>query len=279
MASLDKYIAKSVVKVLEHNTREFDRPAKNKEIDHSRSHLNYSLTPPDRGVTAADAKEYYDQRIQEVYCYGRSDLKTLCQWVITAPKDLKPEDEKSFFKETYNYLNSLYSERNCIQAVVHYDEGVKNKEGIVIEGRPHLHYTFIPVVENKKYMKPNKKGNITESAHYKEKVCCNELINKYHLTNFHPRFSEWLKSKNIQCTVHSGITGGMNRTVAELKLKTKERELEKEQTRNHELTKEINALNEKIASMKRDRERSWGDSPGWGSSPGWENEKSWEIEY
>ena len=229
MAAFEKYTDNAVIYKMRHNTRENPRPPKNVDIDSERSKFNYSLHPKDRGYTARENKNYYNQRMKEVYHYNRADVKTACQWVITAPKDLPPEQEKAFFQETYNYLNSLYGERNCIQAVVHYDEGflVKNpetgKEDLQI-GKPHLHYMFIPVVENKGYMKPNKKGNITTAAQYREKVCVDQLVNKRHLQNFHPGYQRWLDKHGVHCTVHSGVTGGKNRTVEELKYTTKELE-------------------------------------------------------
>ena len=49
------------------------------------------------------------------------------------------------------------AKKNCIQCVVHVDEGVKDHSGNHIAGAHHMHYTFIPAVQNKSYMKPNKK--------------------------------------------------------------------------------------------------------------------------
>lgn len=280
MAAFEKYTNNYVVYALKHNTRENPRPSKNIDIDPTRTQYNYSLHPEDRGLTAKENKQYYNHRMQEVYHYNRADVKTACQWIITAPKDLAPEQEKAFFKESYNYLNSLYGEENCIQATIHYDEGVKNSDGKIIAGQPHLHYTFIPVIENKKYMKPNKKGNITTAARYKEKVCVDNLINKKHLQQFHPNFQKWMNDKNIRCTVHSGITGGKNRTIEELKYST--RELEKARTRIIELEKENKMLNEKIINLQEkvhqyevEKESSWGSTSIWGK----EIDKSWEEEY
>jgi len=287
MAAFEKYTDNAVIYEMRHNTRENPRPPKNVDIDPEKSKFNYSLHPKDRGSTARENKNYYNQRMKEVYHYNRADVKTACQWVITAPKDLSPEQEKAFFQETYNYLNSLYGERNCIQAVVHYDEGflVKNpetgKEDLQI-GKPHLHYMFIPVVENKGYMKPNKKGNITTAAQYREKVCVDQLVNKRHLQNFHPGYQRWLDKHGVHCTVHSGVTGGKNRTVEELKYTTKE--LEKSRVRIHELEKENSVLREKVNTLEREltkqREREVEKTSAWGSTSGWGKEvsKSWEIE-
>lgn len=283
MAAFEKFTDNAVIFKMRHITRESPRPPKNIDIDPARSQNNYSLHPADRGSSARENKNYYNQRLKEVYHYKRADVKTACQWIITAPNDLSPEQEESFFRETYNYLNSLYGEKNCIQAIVHYDEGVRNKNGELIEGRPHLHYMFIPVIENKNYMQPNKKGNITTASKYKEKVCADKLINKWHLKIFHPEFQKWLDERGIRCTVHSGITGGKNKSVEELKYIT--RELERARECIQELEKENTALKEKVHSLEKQitkqQEREIEKSSGWGNSSGWgkEHNKEWERDY
>ena len=283
MAAFEKYTDNAVIYKLRHNTRENPNPPKNIDIDSKRTQYNYSLHPSECGSTARANKSYYNQRLKEVYHYNRADVKTACQWVITAPKDLSSEHEKVFFEETYNYLNSLYGKQNCIQAIVHYDEGVKNKNGEIIAGQPHLHYIFIPIIKNKGYMHPNKNGNITTSAQYEEKVCADQLINKRHLQNFHFNYQKWLNDRGIRCTVHSGITGGKNKSVEALKYET--REIEKAKAHIYELEKENAALKEKVVSLEKELSKShaqeiekpsaWGHTSGWGKdiSKSWETEK------
>ena len=106
MASMEKYTDNQVLYKLKHVTRESGKLPSNIDIDHAQSAKNYSLTPSDRGTTAAENRRYYNQRIKEVYKYGRSDVNTAVQWVITAPKNLPAEQEKAFFLESYRYLNS-----------------------------------------------------------------------------------------------------------------------------------------------------------------------------
>lgn len=280
MAALERYIARKVSYILRHNTRENPKPPSNIDIDPTRSHLNYTLTP-ERGTTARECKNYYNKRLNEVYHMNRSDIITACEWAITAPADLAPEQEQDFFKETYAYLNHLYSYENCVQCVIHRDEGVKGKDGQIIAGRAHMHYVFLPVVENKKYMVPNKKGNITKIATYKEKLCADELINKTHLKDFHPDYQKWINDAGIKATVHSGITGGKNRTVKELKHITREIEHQKEiiaalEAENKSLKERILEL-EKELSHHREHERI--KPAGWGSRSGWGKETTWEKEF
>lgn len=277
MAAMEKYTDSQVLYKLKHVTRESGKLPSNIDIDHSLSGKNYSLAPPDRGTTARENKRYYNKRMKEIYKYGRSDVNTAVQWVITAPKDLPVEQEKAFFTESYCYLNSLYGEQNCIQCVVHVDEGVTDQFGTHIAGAHHMHYTFIPVVENKSYLKPNKKGNISKQNAFQEKISSDALLTKKHLQQFHPRYQEWLDSHGINATVYSGITGGKNRTVAELKMETKELLKAKEQIQN--LTLENETLKETIKSLEKqleqaktvDTEMEWGSgsTSSWGTHIGW----------
>ena len=233
MASLEKYTNRTIMYELRHNTRETQKPSSNKDIDLDRTASNFSLAPADRGgaqpmdgSAAAAARQYHKKRLSEVYTYGRDDLVTACQWVITAPSDLHSDQETIFWQETYNFLNSLYGEKNCIQAIVHKDEGLK-VNGEIVAGRSHLHYLFVPVVPNPKYQQPNRYGNITGSALFEEKVCADKLITPRHLQKFHPLYQKWLDEHGVNATVHSGVTGGNNRTVSQLKQETLRQELKR----------------------------------------------------
>lgn len=243
MASIQKYTHGEVIYMLRHNARECPRPASNTDIDPSRTPNNYTLLP-DR-VTADSCREYYRQRLGEVYHMQRKDIVTACQWVITAPQDLAPEQERDFFDATLEYLNNLYGADNCIQAIVHKDEGVKDQDGNIIAGRAHLHYLFLPVVANDKYMQPNKHGNITAKAQYTHKLCANDLINRRHLQQWHTDYQQWINDAGIHATVQSGVTGGRNKTVDMLKSETKIRSLEREN----------DLLRDKIATLEREKSR------------------------
>ena len=271
MASIEKYTNSAVLYELRHNTRENPHPPKNVDIDPTRTKYNYYLKGT---VFATESKQYYNKRKKELYCYGRADVKTLCGWVITVPADLPKNQECAFFTATYDYLNSLYGEKNCIQCVVHYDEGVKDSLGRLIAGRPHMHYMFIPAVKNKKYMIPNLHGNITKSAQFKEKICADSLINRSHLKRFHSDYQKYLNRKGFKCTVHSGITGGNNKTVEQLKSETKQHLIEKE---NEQLKDRIHQLEAELVKAKEKDvvQSAWGEQAGWDSR----GDISWEKEF
>lgn len=236
MASVIKMTAGQVPGLLRHNTRELFYPAQNEEIDPNLTHLNYNLGPYEG---AKESKSYYKQRLSEVYVYGRKNVITACQWVCTAPKDLPQEEEEKFFQETYNFLNSLYGRENCIQCTVHYDEGIRDKDGQIIEGRPHLHYVFIPAIENEKFGVEGKNGPLA-SSYFHEKLGANQVIRRRTLHEFHPKYQAWLDDAGVNASVHTGITEGKSRTVKELKRETKA------------------IMNE------REKELEWGHSDAWG---------------
>lgn len=271
MAAIEKCSNNEVIYHLRHNSRENPRTPGNPDIDPSRRGDNYYLTPNDHGRSARECRMYYKKRLSEIYVFGRSDVVTACEWVVTAPKDLNPDQYDAFFRASYEFLNSLYGEQNCIQAVVHNDEGVKDYNGQIVQGKAHMHYLFIPAVKNQKYMKPTKSGNLTLAAKFPEKLCAYELIDKNHLKQFHPKLQKWLNDAGIKCTVHSGVTGGKSKTVEQLKTETKA--LLKERERSCELEAENRELKERLAA----NEKSFEKPTGWSQSWGWSEDNVWNL--
>lgn len=190
MASVEKFTISAVVNQLRHIERTISNPS-NKDIDTSKYHLNYSLIP-DRGITAYD---YFKSRKEQLYCYNRSDVKVMAGWVVTAPKSLPEQEHGLFFNSVYDFLVERYGENNCIQAIVHNDES----------GQPHLHFYFIPVVNDKK--------------HGGQKICANDVLNKKELRNFHPDLQKHLHNNNINIDIYTGVTKaqGGNKSVWQLK--------------------------------------------------------------
>ena len=279
MAKLIKYTA--VIAISKHNVREAT-VSSNPDIDPERTAENYSLAPADRGNAQPDqgraskrARAYFKERMREVYKYNRKDVVTACEWVVTAPKDLKPEQENEFFRAAYDYMNSKYSEKNVIQAIVHKDEA----------GQPHLHYLFAPVVQNEKYQQPNRYGNITGSALYKEKLCANDLIDRRHLQHWHDDLQRWLDDRGIHATVKNGATEGSGKTVTELKRETLEKELEAVKDHLASVEKENAQLQERLEAREQDRQHEviqssgWGEQRAWGSSEGWGTHKGKEEQF
>ena len=121
-----------------------DRKAKNhtnKDIDPTRTHLNYYIKKNEFTYT----KEF-DKYLKENHIEGhlRSNSIVMCQMIFTSDQgffDRIGEDEtKRYFAECYKFICNYKNlgEKNIIAAAVHLDEGA-----------PHLHLMFVPIVHIK----------------------------------------------------------------------------------------------------------------------------------
>lgn len=221
MAALVKYTATEIDNHLKHNTREFtnaDGSPKNPDIYGELTSKNRCLHPSDRVPTkegqteAQKCKAYYRERMKELYHMKRADLVCAAEWCCTCPKEITdPAEQERFFDATYRFLNSKYGEENCIQCVIHYDEGIRDKDGNRVLGSPHLHYMFIPTV------KVTDTNPEHKQSQYDEKVNAKGLLTKTHLGRFHNEYQAFIDKEGINGRVLNGATGGKNRTVEELK--------------------------------------------------------------
>ena len=134
-----------------------DRKAKNhsnKDIDPTRTHLNYYIKKNELTYT----KEF-DKYLKENNVQGhlRCNSIIMCQMIFTSDQaffdKIGEEETKRYFDECYKFICNYKSlgEKNIISAVVHLDEGA-----------PHMHLMFVPVVHTK-----DKDGvEDTERKHY-----------------------------------------------------------------------------------------------------------------
>ena len=206
MAHVAKYSRGSCRAILEHDTRTAKHEYKNPDIDKSRTHLNWSLIVAD-GMTA---EERLNKRLSEIKVQKRKDVNVLCSWVVTLPEDVKKEDERKFFETVYSFLEQdVGGTKNVISADVHYDES-----------RPHLHFTFVPVVKNTRTYK-----NPTKQPKFAEKCCADELLTRAYLKTFHERLDNYLSEREIKASIRTGKTT-FNRSIAELKAETAEKQKE-----------------------------------------------------
>jgi hypothetical protein len=218
--SIEKFKDSAVRRLINHNDR-LGRLA-NKDINTSKSHQNYKLSPGNRiKATKSDGifslksltdYEYYKQRKKEVFALARRDVNTAIGVVISKPEiDMTDQDLKSFFKKTYDFLSQKFggkNQNNILNSVVHMDETT-----------PHLHFLFMPVVPN-----PNGRGGKME------KISAKEVIHKGTLFSFHRDFKKFLNDNNLGHVAKAMYTGktkaqGGNRTVRDMK---QEREAQKQ---------------------------------------------------
>lgn len=160
-----------------------DRKAKNhsnKEIDISRTHLNYYLKKNELNYV----KEF--DRLKE-----KNDLKgqirsnsiIMCEMIFTSDEaffnKIGIEETKRYFNESYNFICNYKNlgEKNIISAVVHLDEGT-----------PHMHLVYVPVIHTQ-----DKDGNSID------KVCSRDFWKgRDSYRNLQNAYYEYVTSKGFE---------------------------------------------------------------------------------
>lgn len=176
MAHYEKWTRPQCAAVLFHNLHMPGHNSSNEGIDYSKRSLNYNLAPHDM-----NSYEFLKQRTSEVFCLNRKNVNVLAGWVVTLPRDCKPEDTDKCFKLIYDFLEDRYGKENVVDAWVHKDEA----------GRPHMHFDFVPItwdVKNERY-----------------KVCAKETVDRKDLKGFHPGLEKHVsEGLGYPCTFLTG---------------------------------------------------------------------------
>ena len=188
MAHLEKYTAAAAGHMFAHYDRTHSSSTSN--IDESRTHLNYNLAEKDQPLSCLDCLH---KRMSEIKVLKRANVNVMCDWVITAPESLTPEELPLFFDECYKFLNARYGKENVISSPVHMDET-----------SPHIHYNFVPVVTDKKKGIP--------------KLSAKECITRKNLNTFHPDLTKHMTAVfGRDIGILNGATVGGNKTIKQLK--------------------------------------------------------------
>lgn len=122
-----------------HNQRESENSI-NKDIDLSRTNLNYDLHNQNQ--------INYNKRVKEILEEGykgnraiRKDATVMTGTIVSSDREffnkLNSEQTKLFFETSYNYFKNFYGDKNIIAAQVHLDETT-----------PHMHIMAVPLKED-----------------------------------------------------------------------------------------------------------------------------------
>ena len=197
MAHVEKYTMADVTGIFIHYDRSPGHSLSNKDIDKSRTHLNYNLAADDQPMPQ---KKFLQIRLKQIKTNGRKNQNVMVDWVITQPTDVNEIDSKRFFQEVYRFLIDRYGVRNVISAYVHMDE---------VGNTPHMHFSFIPV------------ETLEDGT---EKLNAKAVINRTELQKFH---KELQTAMDVRMGYHISITSGItkaqggNKTITQLKAETK----------------------------------------------------------
>lgn len=194
----------------------------NENIDPSRTHLNYNLAAELQPLRPG---QYMAKRLSEVRCQKREDVNIMCDWVITEPKELLHRNrDREFFEAAYEFLRDRYGSENVLSSYVHMDEVT-----------PHMHFSFIPIIEDKK------RGG--------EKVSAKEVINRTELKRFHPELQQHLE-QTLGCRVPvlNEATAEGNKSIEELKRQSATERLHEANETASEIVSKANEISNAINS-------------------------------
>ena len=194
MAHVEKYTRGALGHMLKHYERAKDEKGEyikfgNENIDLNKTELNYNLAPQ----KSISEYQFINEKCTELNCLKRKDVNVMCDWVVTMPKDLSADHEEAFFKNTYKFLEDRYGKDNVVSAYVHKDEIT-----------PHMHFSFVPVVYDKK------------KDRYK--ISAKERVNRTDLKTFHQDLDKYLEqSMGFKVNVLNEMTKEGNKSIEELK--------------------------------------------------------------
>ncbi|MDE5994153.1 MAG: plasmid recombination protein [Oscillospiraceae bacterium] len=147
----------NAVPLLERHNERRNKNYSNKDIDLSRLSENFHL----KKIEAATYQQEFERIRQKhnlkgnLRLTGEKQSNVMCEFVITSDKEffnrLGVERTKQFFADAYNFVTAKVGENFVVSAVVHMDEAT-----------PHMHVTYIPVINGKDRGNPCKRINCSE---------------------------------------------------------------------------------------------------------------------
>ena len=183
-----------------HDQREKEFSHTNPDIDFSKSDLNEDLY----NSKNINYNQKIKNKIKELNLSRavRKDAIVMCQSLITSDKSffdkLSSQEQKQFFKDSFEFVKETYGEKNIISANVHYDEKT-----------PHMHINFVPITND-------------------GRLCAKDLFKRVDLIKLHDNFSKHCKEHGYD--LERGESKGdlkKHLSVEDFKIKTKQVELEK----------------------------------------------------
>lgn len=166
---LAKYHSAAKGHMLQHYARE-SQCYSNKSIDSSRTHLNYNLAEH-----KLSQNEFIEKRIEELNKAPKSNAVLFCDWCVTLPQNVPLEHSKEFFERIYDFFSDRYGTENIVSAYVHMDEN-----------RPHMHFCFMPIIDNR--------------------LCAREVIDRFELIKAHKDAQDYLVRNGMCAELLNGNT-------------------------------------------------------------------------
>ncbi|WP_438478857.1 MobV family relaxase [Streptococcus pluranimalium] len=195
-----------------HNERIFKKHS-NKDIDVTKSHLNYELTERDRSISYERQIKNYVNENKISNRAIRKDAVLCDEWMITSDKaffeKLSEEETRGFFETAKNYFAENYGEENIAYASVHLDEST-----------PHMHLGVVPFQD----------GKLSSKA----------MFNKEELKKIQDELPKYMGEYGFELERGELNSEAKHKTVAEFKQEMASKELEKQLVKEYGAPEYIN---------------------------------------
>lgn len=193
----------------------------NPDINPEKSKLNENIHEEDDRTYHTRIKDRIDElKLPKV---PRKDAVVMCEFIATSDKTyfdkMPPEEQKRFFKASYEFIADRYGKENIIHATVHYDEKT-----------PHLHMGIVPVTKD-------------------NKLSCYHIFDKKELMSLQQDFNKHMNDRGFE------LEKGEKREEKRKHLNTQRFKAETMKEQINSLSKEANTLKNAINALESDFRR------------------------
>ena len=136
---MQKFHKDAILGIQKHNQREGEN-SKNKDIDSSRTMLNYDLVNEDKIKYHEEIKKMTATRVKRKI---RNDAVLVAEFFVSASPEymhaMSPDEQRKYFEASLDHIAGKYGQQNILYATVHNDEST-----------PHMHVGFVPITEDRR---------------------------------------------------------------------------------------------------------------------------------
>jgi len=136
---MQKFHKDAILGIQKHNQREGEN-SKNKDIDSSRTMLNYDFVNEDKIKYHEEIKKMTATRVKRKI---RNDAVLVAEFFVSASPEymhaMSRDEQRKYFEASLDHIAGKYGQQNILYAVVHNDEAT-----------PHMHVGFVPITEDRR---------------------------------------------------------------------------------------------------------------------------------
>ncbi|TCN02990.1 plasmid recombination enzyme [Bacillus sp. BK006] len=136
---MQKFHKDAILGIQKHNQREGEN-SKNKDIDSTRTMLNYDLVNEDKIKYHEEIKKMTATRVKRKI---RNDAVLVAEFFVSASPEymhaMSQDEQRKYFEASLDHIAGKYGQQNILYAVVHNDEAT-----------PHMHVGFVPITDDRR---------------------------------------------------------------------------------------------------------------------------------